>query len=136
MASLGITGVYYTRGKSFSKIFWLCFISYLSHLIVDFFCSDRRLPFGIPLFWPISGEYFISPAPLFLGVHHVAYTSASTIEWFEGIFSLYNIGAITLEVVLLVPFVFFGLRYRKPPHRLTVSLKGEEELKCVEYVER
>jgi membrane-bound metal-dependent hydrolase YbcI (DUF457 family) len=113
LVSMGVAGIFYTRGKSFPKIFWLCFISYLSHLIIDFFCPDRRLPFGIPLLWPISGEHFISPVPLFLGVQHAEHTSASTIEWFGGIFSLYNIGAIALEVLLLAPFIFFGLKYRK-----------------------
>lgn len=115
VASVVVAGIYYTGGKSFSKIFSLCFISYLSHLIIDFFCPDRRLPYGIPLLWPINGEHFISPFPVFLGVHHASRASAPTIEWFGGIFSFYNVGAIALEVILLVPFLFFRLRYRKTP---------------------
>ena len=85
MVSLVTAILYNIRGKSFSVIFNLCFLSYLSHLVIDFFGPDQRLPYGIPLFWPISGEHFISPVSLFLGVHHVRSTSASTLEWIDGI---------------------------------------------------
>ncbi len=113
LVSTSVAGIYYARGKSFSRIFWLCFVSYLSHLVIDFFGDDRRLPYGIPLLWPISGEHFISPILVFGYVQHAANTSASTMEWLGGIFSWHNFGTIALEVLLLAPFVFFGLKYRK-----------------------
>lgn len=43
---------------------------YASHLLLDFFCEDKRAPFGQPLLWPFSLEYFISPWPIFGGVRH------------------------------------------------------------------
>lgn len=119
MVSLGAAGVYRAKGMSFSSMFSLCFISYLSHLIIDFFSPDGRFPYGEPLFWPISDEYFISPVQVFLGVHHAGSTFASTREWIEGILNLYNLGAIALEVVLIAPFVFLARYYGNNSHRLT-----------------
>lgn len=113
VVSLGTAAVYRTRTKSFPAMFVLCFVSYLSHLVLDLFGPDGRLPYGIPLFWPISGERFISPVQVFLGFHHVGATSASRLEWIEGILDVYNLGAISLEIVLIAPFVFLGQRYRR-----------------------
>jgi inner membrane protein len=110
--SLAIAGIYHLRGRSFSDIFKLCFISYSSHLFLDFFGPDGRVPYGIPLFWPLSGMHFISPIPLLLGTRHVGSTSASTLEFIKGVLSFYNLAAILLEVVLIVPLVFLGRRYR------------------------
>jgi inner membrane protein len=98
------------RTSSFFPAFVICFLSYLSHLILDFFGPDNRLPYGIPLFWPITQKYFISPVPVFLGVHHAGSTSSSILEWGAGMFSLYNLGAIALEVVIIVPLIFLGRR--------------------------
>ena len=113
MVSLVAAVLYSIKGKSFSVTFNLCFFSYFSHLVIDFFGPDQRLPYGIPLFWPISVEHFISPVSLFLGVHHVRSTSASTLEWIDGIFDPYNLGAICLEVLLIAPFILLGKRYGK-----------------------
>ena len=68
MVSLEIAVVYSLRGSSFSAIFNLCFISYLSHLLLDFFSPEGRLSYGEPLLWALSGNYFISPVSVLLGV--------------------------------------------------------------------
>ena len=107
--SLGAAWIF-RRTTSPFPIFVVCFLSYLSHLILDLFSPDNRLPYGIPMFWPISQKYFISPVPVFLGVHHAGSTSSSILEWVTGIFSMYNIAAIALEVLILVPLIFLGRR--------------------------
>lgn len=115
MASLVTAGIVSIRTKPFSLIFSLCFISYLSHVVIDFFgpsAPDRHPP-GIPLFWPISDENFISPVQLFLGVHHIGSPSATIIEWIESIISLYNVGAIVVEVTLIIPFIVLGQWHRR-----------------------
>jgi inner membrane protein len=109
MISLGAVWVF-RKTTSFFRLFVVCFVSYLSHLILDLFSPDNRLPYGIPLFWPITQKYFISPVPVFLGVHHAGSTSSSILEWLAGIFSLYNIAAIALEVAIIVPLIFLGRR--------------------------
>jgi inner membrane protein len=92
VASLGAAWLFRVRGAQFYRVFNLCFISYLSHLLIDFFGPDKRLPYGIPVFWPVSQEYAISRVPFFWGVHHAGVTSASTLEWISGIFDLTTSG--------------------------------------------
>lgn len=112
LVSVAIAGLYYGRGMSFAFIFTVCFLAYLSHLAIDFFGPDARLPYGIPLLWPLSDKYFISPVPILWGVHHAAATNDSTAQWIGGILSVYNLGAMTVEVVVLAPFVMLARCYR------------------------
>lgn len=125
LVSLAIAGFYYTRGMSFPFIFTVCLLAYLSHLAIDFFGPDARLPYGIPLLWPMSGSYFISPVPIFWGVHHAAATNDSTAQWIRGILSLYNVGAIVLEVILMAPFVMLARRFRRASLPRSQTAQGE-----------
>ena len=118
MASLGIAGIFSFKKKMFSVVFKVCFLSYASHLVIDIFGPDGRLPYGIPLFWPISGAHVISPVQLFPGAHHASSTSASLQEWLYGVFSLHNLGAIAIEIIIIVPFLFLGQLYRRRPRFL------------------
>jgi inner membrane protein len=34
---------------------------YASHLVLDFFTADVVVPSGVPLFWPFSDAYYLSP---------------------------------------------------------------------------
>ena len=116
--SLAVTGICRLtrfRGESFPFLFTLCFISYLSHLLMDLLGPDRRPPYGIPLFWPVSEEHFLSPLPLFLGVRHTSVTSGSTSQWVDGLLQLYNIAAIALEILLIGSFILVARRYRNKP---------------------
>jgi len=82
MASMVIAELLSIRMKPFSLIFSLCFISYLSHVVIDFFgpSTPYRHPPRIPMFRLIIRENFISPVQLFLGVHHTGSPSASILE--------------------------------------------------------
>jgi len=113
LASVGAAGIFCRRRKWFSAIWNVCFLSYLSHLILDLLAPDGRPPFGLPLLWPISGWHFISPVQVFLGVHRADTTSASTLEWVKSMIHLDNLGVLALEVVVLAPFVLFGEGYRR-----------------------
>jgi inner membrane protein len=106
MVSLGAAGIMKLRGKAFLPVFSLSFLAYSSHLLLDWLGPDGRWPFGIPVFWPISSETFLSPAPVFLGVHHAGTTEASIGDWLQGVFSLHNVVAVTLEAALITPLVF------------------------------
>jgi inner membrane protein len=105
--------LYRLKGQSLYRIFRLCFLSYLSHPIIDFFGPDGRLPYGVPLLWPLSNEHFLSPIPLFLGMHHAGSTHGSTLDWFKGIISLHNVWAILVEVLYMMPFVMLGKSYTR-----------------------
>ncbi|HED14885.1 MAG TPA: metal-dependent hydrolase, partial [Gammaproteobacteria bacterium] len=45
-------------------------LAYCSHLLADYLTADYRPPLGIPLFWPFSPDYFLSPYILLDGVKH------------------------------------------------------------------
>jgi inner membrane protein len=107
LVSLTAAGVCRLAGWPFMPVFLLCFASYASHLIIDFLGPDGRSPYGVPLFWPITDRYFISPKPLFLGMHHARATDASIAEWLGGIMQPYNLLAIAVEVAWLAPFLLF-----------------------------
>jgi inner membrane protein len=126
--SIGIAGAYsIIRKKPFFAIFSLCFISYLTHLIIDFFApydSHYEPVHGLLLFWPISGERCISPVPVFLGIYHNASSSPTTLRWIESILTLPNLTAIVREIILIMPFVFLGYLYRSRYKRNQLSQEG------------
>jgi inner membrane protein len=88
----------------------LLFVAYASHLALDFFAPDGRPPYGQPLFWPISNEYYFAPTSLQLlwGVHHAKATSAATTEWLSGILQLRNLRAISIEVLVTLPVILLA----------------------------
>ncbi|MGH7273331.1 MAG: metal-dependent hydrolase [Nitrospiria bacterium] len=109
------------RGKGFIGICFLGFLSYMSHLVIDYFGPDTRMPYGIPLLWPISGEYFISPVQVFLGTQHAESTSATTGAWIRGMLHPHNVSAIAWEIVLIAPLILVGRWYRKRTSRRSAA---------------
>jgi inner membrane protein len=54
------------RGVRLSRAGWAAAAAaVLSHLVADVFCQDRSPPFGIPLWWPVSGDPVHAPWPVF-----------------------------------------------------------------------
>jgi inner membrane protein len=111
--SLMVAGVMTIYGGRFSTVFRLAFLSYTSHLVIDIFAPDGRPPYGLPLLWPLTDHHFISPAPVFLGVHHSPTTDSSILEWLTGIFSLHNVRAIAVEIVLIGPVSLLAVGSRR-----------------------
>jgi inner membrane protein len=114
-------------GKPVRQTFLLGLIAYSSHLLLDMLQPDGRPPYGIPLLWPISRMYFISPIPLLPGVHHVASTSATTLDLVRGLLDPHNLWAIGLEVGLFGSLIILGewlQRKKRSFHR--ESLAGEQ----------
>jgi inner membrane protein len=109
VVSLAVAGICRRWAKSFAAIFALSCTAYVSHLVIDFLGADTRPPYGIPILWPLSGEYFIAPIPVFWGVRHAGTAAGSMREWLIALLHPYNLGAIALEVVLLLPFVVLRL---------------------------
>lgn len=108
LVSLAAAGICTRRLSLFMPVFFLCFSAYASHLVLDFFGPDGRPPYGIPLFWPLSGEYFISHRPLFLGMNHAGSSDASIIEWILGILQPRNLRAMVVEGAWLAPLVILS----------------------------
>ncbi len=77
---------------------------YGSHLLLDYFGSDTRAPFGIPLFWPFSDDYHVHGSAFFGGIRHgVPGDSLSTVV--AEVFSVHNFKALGLEILATAPIV-------------------------------
>jgi hypothetical protein len=98
-------GFAYLKRESFRPFFGLCFVAFLSHLVMDFFGPDNRLPYGVPFFWPLSEMYFLSPMPFLLGTHHAGDDPAAPSEWLVGLFNPHNFKALAVEAVWFAPIV-------------------------------
>jgi len=83
-------------------------LCYASHLLLDLFTYDGRPPFGIPLFWPFSGDYWHAPFDLFMGVRH-GVPGDSLTETLDQIFSWHNMRTLLVELVLLAPLAAASL---------------------------
>lgn len=106
MVSLGLAVAYgrYSKQRGKMTAYWGgFFLAYTSHLVIDFFGPDGRLPYGQPLFWPLNDSHYLSPVPIFWGVHHVVSTSATTGQWIIAILNPHNLRAIGIEVLVMLP---------------------------------
>lgn len=85
------------RGRRFAPAAALIFLAFASHLLLDIFALDLVAPFGIPLFWPLSGGHVIAARPLFLNITR----SAASGDFFPSLFNAHNLAAALRECVLL-----------------------------------
>jgi len=98
----------YRRSQGILGANWVRFFAaYTSHLVIDMLGPDRRPPYGIPLFWPVSDEYYLAPFSLFPGVRHGGGTSTTALKWITALFNPYNFEAIAIEVAVML--VIIGL---------------------------
>ncbi|MBT7518435.1 MAG: hypothetical protein HN656_10900, partial [Acidiferrobacteraceae bacterium] len=88
------------------------FFIYLSHLLGDWLAADTGAPFGIPLLWPFSSAYFISPVPIFSNFEHGG-AGAGLADFIGQVFSGHNLLAIGLEIAVLGPVLWLVTRYRR-----------------------
>ena len=126
--SLAIAGAYRLVGKPSREIFLLALAAYISHLALDMLGPDARPPYGVPLFWPLSGQTFISPVSILLGVRHAASASTGTLEWIGNLLSLRNVAAIAVETLIMLPLVIVTkMRGRVTLITVFSSMKGREQ---------
>lgn len=108
--SLAAAGLFALQGFRFLLLWGQFFIAYASHLLLDLFGPDSREPLGIPLFWPISEQHFLSPVQVFLGFSHVSSTSGGRAEWINGVLQTQNLYAVARELLVLLPLVILITR--------------------------
>ena len=101
------------RGSGFRVSFVVSFLSYASHLLLDMLGPDGRLPYGIPLLWPLSAQPFLFPHPFLMGIRHAKAAGDSISLWISGIVHPANLLAVLLEVLLLVPVLVGGLLFQR-----------------------
>jgi len=109
LLSLGVAGVGSYFGWPFRRVLVLGFVAYASHLLLDPLGPDGRVPYGIPILWPLSDARFLFPTPLLPGVRHAGTADATLAEFVRGVLSVHNITAIASEVLLLAPWIGLGL---------------------------
>jgi hypothetical protein len=94
------------------------FLLYFSHVILDYFSTDTSLPYGVPLLWPLSAEYYIAPSAFFPDVHR----GTSIIKFIASFFSLHNLWAVTVESLMFIPLIFLMLVWnRRCPRSMPTS---------------
>ena len=94
--------------------------------MLDFIAADSRFPFGIPLFWPMSSEYFILSNPIFPGIHHSHLDHATIGQFLDDLFSIHNLLVVVLELAAMIPFLIILMvlkRYREK--QCDLELKAE-----------
>ena len=109
------------------QIATLSFIAYSSHLFADMLGQDTRAPYGIPLFWPISHEYFISPVILFPGVKH-GVPGDSISAFLQQFFSMSTLQGLSTEIFLTTPLlvaVYFLSRRKNKNTRIDIMKERE-----------
>ena len=89
--------------EKLNKDFFLFFSLYCSHLLLDYISYDGRPPLGIPIFWPMSSEYFIYP--ILPGVRHSSLIHATIAQFFNEVFSIHNLYVFFLELVVSLPLL-------------------------------
>lgn len=87
-------------------------LAYGSHLLVDYLTADYRPPLGIPLFWPFSPDYFLSPYILLDGVRHGMPGDSSLTSLLQ-IVSWQNLQLLMLETTLFLPPLLLLLWWRR-----------------------
>jgi len=69
-------------------------VSYLSHLLLDMLSKDTAAPYGLQLFWPLSGEFYISPVLVFDDIWRGTLPK---------LFGLHNWLAVAREILIVGP---------------------------------
>ena len=113
LASALLAGCFsFFQKRSFLPLFAIFASVYFSHVLLDYFSTDTSQPYGVPMFWPFSQDYFISPVPLFLSIEK----SGSGLAFISGLFVKHNLYAIAIEFLVLVPALIVTeiLRRSKP----------------------
>jgi inner membrane protein len=95
VSALIAAGAFWLRFRAgFLSWFSICFISYTSHVLMDYLTIGGR---GVMLLWPFTSERFDTSIKLFYGV-----------RWSNGVFAIEHLWTVLSEVgfVLLVILMF------------------------------
>jgi inner membrane protein len=104
------------------RVFVIALSLYLSHVLLDYLIQDPSPPYGVPLFWPLSYEYYMAPFAFF---RRFDYASHSLDSLLSPMFTLHNLLTVFLEIVLLLPLLIFVVLVKsKLQHRPPTSLNS------------
>ena len=77
------------------KLYLLLVLTLSSHVVLDFLTWDGSEPFGVPMFWPFSSDYVISPHSFFMGVTR---SGESNLVFLASLFNKHNLMSLLGEV--------------------------------------
>src|SRR3990172_3766487 len=90
--------VWISKKEKFVFYFLIFTGVYFSHVLLDLFNSDYSAPYGVPLFWPFSNEYVMSPVPIFMPIEK----SGHGVEFIKSLFIKHNILAALWEAIVFI----------------------------------
>lgn len=102
--------VYLFSRRPMKKYFVVFSVLYLSHIVLDLMYIDTSWPYGEPFFWPLSPVYFY---PSFAFLPDIQ-RSREAADFFRSLFSLHNLWAVTVEILLLVSVIIVMWILQKP----------------------
>ena len=82
-------------GQARWRVALICACAYASHLLLDWLGSDTLPPFGLQVFWPFDGRFFVSGLNLFAETERRNPFSGPTL--------IQNLWAAAQEVAILAP---------------------------------
>ena len=97
----GVVGfIWKLRSKrNYWRLLAICTGVILSHVLLDYIGADTGYPYGVPLFWPLTNEYFIAPLVIFSDL----YKGMTTSSFLSGTLDIHNFYTILREVLILLP---------------------------------
>jgi membrane-bound metal-dependent hydrolase YbcI (DUF457 family) len=87
----------WVTGGPVTRVALMCAGAYTSHLLFDWMAADTFFPYGIQLFWPLSGRWYISGWDVFLQTERYKILGAAAMAK--------NAAAVSRETLMLVPLV-------------------------------
>jgi len=93
--------LYGRKSEGFLRNFLIFFSLYFSHVFLDYLADDTSLPYGEPLWWPISSRYYISTISIFTDIHR----ASSSGLFITSLINLHNLWAVTVEFLVFLPVV-------------------------------
>jgi inner membrane protein len=123
--SLGVAVLFATACSAFRLMgpsFWsnvgFFFSLYFSHVAIDYFSIDNGFPYGVMVFWPLTNEYYIAPFAFLPDIRR----SSMAGEFFESLFTLHNLWAVTVESILISPILLVIWAVKKPFEVVELSI--------------
>jgi membrane-bound metal-dependent hydrolase YbcI (DUF457 family) len=83
--------------QSVGRVAAICAAAYASHLLLDWLAVDRRLPFGLQLWWPFSDGWYVSGLDVFPQTERRNLLSLATLR--------INLRAMSFEAAVMLPIL-------------------------------
>jgi membrane-bound metal-dependent hydrolase YbcI (DUF457 family) len=80
-------------------------VAWGSHILLDWLSNDTRPPLGVMALWPFTRDYYKAGIEIFPPVSR---------RYWESRFWLYNLRAVAMELLIMLPLTALVVRLRRP----------------------